>query len=279
MALLGIVVWLVLVVGLMLAAAFAVCVGRERLDRIRVHSRDRFVPVLPSFVVLGAVLVLNSFTRQITEQVSWLVGLNISGLIFRIEGGTVGEVQRIAMPELTAYFSFAYVFGYVFLLVFPLVAYLLLDRLTTLNRLTLAYTVNYSVGLLCYLLFVSYGPRNFDVANELLYDVYPRVKFLTTAINVNTNVFPSLHTSLSVTVMLFAWRTRDTYPRWLPIAAVLGTSVVFATVYLGIHWVVDVIAGIALGYVSYLVGIRWADRWDRLLALEGVSSIAHRPRF
>ena len=265
MALLRVLSTVALVVGGMLLVATFVCIGREQLRKTLRELWPRLRMAAPSILLLGTVLLLNSLTRRITQQLSWLVGFNITGLIFRIEGAFVERIQRFATTELTAYFSFIYVFGYVFLLLFPLIAYLALDRQRRLHELTIAYTANYGIGLLCYLMFVAYGPRNLDVAQQFMYDVYPQAKLLTSAVNVNTNVFPSLHSSLSTTVMLFAWRTREAYPRWFAIASVIGTSVIISTMYLGIHWAIDVLGGIGLAYVSYRIGVRYAGRWQELL--------------
>lgn len=265
MALLPVLGLVVAVVGGLLLLTVLLCVDRDQWARLRSGFPDRIGTVLPPVGILAGVLLLNSFVRQLTDQLSWLIGINISGLIFKAEGNLVADIQQVATPELTLYFSFVYVFGYILLLVFPLVAYFSLERLDRLYELTLAYTANYLIGLLLYLLFIAYGPRNLGVAEQFMYEAFPQFQFLTFTINMNTNVFPSLHTSLSVTVMLFAWRTRTAFPRWLLIASVLGSSVMVATVYLGIHWLIDVIGGILLGWASYRIGIRWRDQWATAL--------------
>jgi len=148
------------------------------------------------------------------------------------------------------------VYGYVYLLVFPLLAYAVLDDSRPLEQLAVAYSVNYALGLVCYVLFVAYGPRNLlgDTVESFLYTHHPQFQFLTSEVNSNTNVFPSLHTSLSATVIGVAYDTRDHYPRWLPIATVLGLTIIGATMYLGIHWGIDVLAGLALAAIAVAIG-------------------------
>jgi membrane-associated phospholipid phosphatase len=73
-------------------------------------------------------------------------------------------------------------------------------------------------------------------------------------------VFPSLHTSLSATVALLAARYRSTAPGWLPIAVIGAASVAVATMYLGIHWLTDVLAGFLLAAFSVGAGARFAER-------------------
>jgi membrane-associated phospholipid phosphatase len=156
-----------------------------------------------------------------------------------------------------------YIFGYVFLLTFPLLAYLLHADERPLRTLLFAYVVNYGVGLVCYVLFVTYGPRNFmpELVDSLLYTAWPEAQLLTSRVNRNTNVFPSLHASLSVTVALIAVRFREVYPRWLPVAAFCAAAISVSTMYLGIHWLTDVVAGVALG--GFSVWVATHPRFDR----------------
>jgi len=112
-----------------------------------------------------------------------------------------------------------------------------------------------------YTVVLAYGPRNVmpDMVTPLLFTHNPGIMALTGEINEATNVFPSLHTSLSVTVGTFAVLTRREYPLWTPIAAWLAVSVVIATMYLGIHWLTDVIGGTALALGAVYLSYRLVD--------------------
>ncbi|WP_254820930.1 phosphatase PAP2 family protein [Haloglomus halophilum] len=245
---------LVVVLGgvvLLNAGAAALVLHRERPGDLRTRLRE----AAPYLGFLGGVLAVNKVAREYGPELSWVVGWNITHRIYSIEGTFVAHIQSVATPWLTTYFSAVYLFGYTVLLTFPFLAYLLHPQLRYLKRAAVAFGLNYGLGVVCYTLFVSYGPRNRipDAVEPLLYAAYPRAQIVTSQVNANTNVFPSLHTSLSVTVALLAWRTRRRYPRWTAIAVPLAASVVVSTMYLGIHWATDVVAGIALGVGSVLV--------------------------
>ena len=244
---------LVLVVVAMIGVATILVVGPPRSLRGRsgVEVRERVTAVWPSFALLGIVLAVNSVARRVGPDVSWVVGWHVTDAIYQIEGTFVVVLQSIASPSLTAFFSAAYVYGYVFLLAFPFVAYAALDDPSPLRETALAYTFNYAIGLACYVLFIAHGPRNFAIGvDALLYSSWPQSQLLTSQVNANTNVFPSLHASLSATVVLMAYRTRDRYPRWLLLSAPIAASVAVSTMYLGIHWAIDVLAGLLLALVS-----------------------------
>ena len=247
--------------AVLLVGGGVVVIGFDRLRLARRDARERLRAVGPHLAALAAVLLINKFARDIGPEVSWIVGINITGSIYAIEGGLVGSIQSISHPAITAYFSFTYLVGYVFLLVFPFIAYFALDDLRPFRWTAVAYVLNYAIGLLCYVVFIAYGPRNLipGLVEPLLYSTFPRAQILTGEVNVNTNVFPSLHTSLSLTVAALSWQTRDAYPRWTAVATVLGVSIAVATMYLGIHWATDVVAGAVLGIGSAALAVQYVD--------------------
>lgn len=237
---------LVVSVACMLGAV--TMVGRTRLTELAAEFKPRLRETAPYFAVLLGALVLNSSVRDYFQDMSRIINLNITHSIAAFEGEFVAVIQSFETELLTEYFSVVYIYGYVFLLVFPLLAYVALSDRTTLKQLIVAYSLNYVIGLTLYIIFIAYGPRNYDplVFQNLLYDTHGQYQFLTGEVNSPMNVFPSLHTSLSATVALFAYKTREEYPYWLAVATVLAVSVVISTMYLGIHWATDVFFGLLL---------------------------------
>lgn len=255
----------VAVTAFLTAVAAVVVIGPRRLRLLPAELRQRVRIVTPHLLLLAVVLGLNRIARRIGPEVSWIIGMNITQSIHAVEGEFVAALQSLASPPLTTYFSFMYLYGYAFLVVFPVFAYIALDDSEPLREITLAYSLNYGFGVVAYVVFIAYGPRNFipDLVDPLLYTAYPQSQLLTREVNVNTNVFPSLHSSLSITVALLAWETRDVYRRWLPIAWPTAASVVVATMYLGIHWGIDVVGGAAMAVASVTLARRWVGQVPR----------------
>jgi len=254
--------------AVLLGALLVLCVGPSLLStplRNPELFKRRLYNVAPFFVMLVIVLGINKGLHDFSQDVSWVVGRNVTGTLYNLEGDFLITLQS-AFPEQAAfYFSFIYVFGYVALLVFPMIAYLFSESLHNLKVTLVAYAANYGIGVLMYTLFIAYGPRNVmdGLLSQPMYEVFPEVMFLTSAVNTNTNVFPSLHTSLSVTAMILALMSHREFPRWTPIALLLGTSVVISTMYLGIHWLTDVVVGVALGALAVYIGEYVVNRVDR----------------
>lgn len=282
MELLEVLLTLVVVVVGMLVLGVALLVDYERLRITRREFRDRIRVAIPFFAILGLVLLINAQFRQTFEDISHVVGFEITPMIENFEGTSIVHLQTFLGEQFIGFFSFMYVYGYVFLLVFPILAYFVLERMNMFKSLTIAYAANYAIGLFCYILFIAYGPRNqipelLYLGRQPMYEQFSMLQLLTSEVNRPTNVFPSLHTSLSATVMLFAWRTREEYPRWLAIATFFGVSIIVSTMYLGIHWFIDVLAGLGLAALSYWIGLFVVERefvsrlevrqrWGRLIS-------------
>jgi membrane-associated phospholipid phosphatase len=67
------------------------------------------------------------------------------------------------------------------------------------------------------------------------------------ALQMHRNCMPSGHTMMTLMNMILAFRYRSKL-RW--VFLVMGLSLIFATVYLRYHYVVDVLAGIILAFVA-----------------------------
>ncbi|MFA9415355.1 phosphatase PAP2 family protein [Natrinema sp. HArc-T2] len=256
---------LALVISILVPVSVVVFIGRERLARTRSEWRSRLRTAAPVIAVLLCVLLINRVARQTAPELSRQIGFHLSGAFYDLEGELILIFQSIQTPETTAYFSAIYVYGYTFLLIFPVIAYFTLSDTRIFRRLLTAYALNYSIGLLLYIFVIAYGPRNMmpaEFAGRMLYETNPQYQWLTSEVNASTNVFPSLHTSMSATVAAFAWKTRSEFPKWHLIAVVLAVSVAISTMYLGIHWGIDVAAGTMLAAACVDLSDRLVDRWS-----------------
>ena len=241
------------------AAACWLCVGVERLRTVRTQTpwfRRRVRTVAPFLAALAFVLAMNKGLQDRIEQFSHDYGFDATTTLYAVEGDLVTTFQG-SLPDVTMlYFSAVYVVGYAILLLTPLVVYLFAERVRPLASLVVAYAVNYAIAVVCYALVVAYGPRNADRASDgtgadaPLLELVPDITAITALVNTNTNVFPSLHASLSITVLLVAAGTRAEFRRWFGLATVLAVSIVLSTMALGIHWATDVVAGAVLAVVA-----------------------------
>ncbi len=60
------------------------------------------------------------------------------------------------------------------------------------------------------------------------------------------NCFPSMHTSIAFAAILLSWREKSRWYKW--VIGIYCWSIIFSTLYLKIHWVIDMIAGMLFAY-------------------------------
>lgn len=72
------------------------------------------------------------------------------------------------------------------------------------------------------------------------------------------NSFPSFHVSLTVLLIILSFVYQLRF-RWSVFA--LGMTIVLSTFVLGIHWIVDIVGGLAVGVLGVILALRLEHRW------------------
>ena len=187
-------------------------------------------------------------------------------------------MQRFIRPHLNDLFYVFYSTYYFIALTLGLVLWIR-DRATA-RRFVFTLMVVYYVSYAGYFFIPALGPR-FAQASEYTVSLTttPIARFINDTINslekTKFDVFPSGHTMISVAVLIVAWRrARDVFWFLLPIA----TGLIIATVYCRYHYVIDVIAGTTLAFVTVPLGDRWYDAWMSRLRGSRASAPAYSAR-
>jgi len=252
-------------VSIALLTTCMLCTSIDQLERTSGDLRRRATEIAPYVVVAAVLFLLKLVTNDLSLVLSETIDWNVTDTLYAVEGLFVAHLQNLVPDAAYGFFSVMYMFGFPYLLLVPIVLYFLLPTQNHLKKLFIAYVLNYTVGAISYTVFIAYGPRNWisEHVNGTMYQLYPETQELTAAVSDGSDVFPSLHTSMAIIVLLFAWQTRRAYPRWFNIAAFVSTSVVLSTMVLGIHWVSDVVAGVALGTWCVVTASWIVERVDR----------------
>ncbi|MMZ61443.1 undecaprenyl pyrophosphate phosphatase [compost metagenome] len=125
--------------------------------------------------------------------------------------------------------------------------------------------INYLIAIPFYLLFPVNEVWSFAPSGASLYmlEAFPEFNTIYRPLSGINNCFPSLHTSISVTVAILAVRSGNR--RWATIAVSSAAIIVFSIFYLGIHWLTDMLGGLILASIASSLGLKWADRFqDRI---------------
>jgi len=137
-------------------------------------------------------------------------------------------------------------------------------------RLTLSFILVMGVGITAYLLVPTVPPwmasAQFQMLPEITHissQIY-NVSLPTISRTFDTNpiaAMPSLHAAFPTLMTLLCFRL---FGKWGLLMLGYFATVVFAIVYLGEHYVVDVLAGVVLALVGYLVAFEWQRVKSRL---------------
>jgi len=173
-------------------------------------------------------------------------------------------LQGTVSATTTEWFSFFY-FGYFFVLALHVVPILFVAKnQRILGEFALGMLLVFCIGHTVYMLVPGFGPYR-AMANEFG-TAFPHGLWLDLVMDAvrsggaQKDIFPSLHTAAPLFITLFSFRHRKLPPyrySW-PIVAFFSLNIMVATLFLRWHYLIDVVAGIALataaaGSVPFLV--------------------------
>jgi hypothetical protein len=175
-------------------------------------------------------------------------------------------MDAIVSPVTTEWFAFFY-FGYFFLLAIHVIPILLFSRSARfLGEFALGMLTVFCVGHVVYMLVPGYGPYRAlagDFQHQLPHGMWRDMVMATVASGgAQMDIFPSLHTAAPTFITLFSFQHRDKLPfrySW-PVVAFFAVNIIGATMFLRWHYVIDVVAGLALASGAFLLSRKLTGR-------------------
>jgi membrane-associated phospholipid phosphatase len=157
-------------------------------------------------------------------------------------------MERFISPLLTGLLQFAYI-SYYFIPLSLGVVLIARGRFGEFEMVLFGILLCFYLSYVGYLLIPAIGPR-FTLRHLQTGDlqVSPFIETIQDALNGleknKTDAFPSGHTAVSLMSLYYAWKEREKklFAGLIPVV----TGLIISTVYLRYHYVIDVIAGIAL---------------------------------
>jgi len=206
----------------------------------------------------GGILILSLvfLALQIENliQDSYEPGLRMSQQFYSFSGVShvVWLQENLANGVVIHFFSLFYLVGLPFLLAFIPTFFLLRGENDLFELYAKAVAVNMVCLIVAYLSFHVWIPAfQSESVLPLMHEI-PQYEGIIKLVNRQVNSFPSGHTSLTFTLMLIAlYKTELKRLAWFGVAFTVLT--VFAITFLGSHWFVDVLGGMAVGSFAYWI--------------------------
>lgn len=203
------------------------------------------------FALLGVILLINKLELKIENNFIHIG--DYSHIIQQYEGQFLANFQKFLnhswLTELTTFF---YIIIFVTLISTSFVLYFIQK-----NK-QLFYTFIYAIGLnyLIAIPFYLFLPVNevwfvHSQVSFLIPEVYPDFETQYRNVSGLNNCFPSLHNSISLTLLFLSYKSNNKPFKWFMTGSV--GIIMFSTIYLGIHWLTDMAAGVVLAFTAFTV--------------------------
>lgn len=248
--------------------ALMVFIGYYILIPLKIRERNKRIPIgrfiigfLPFFVSAFFVYMLVQSQYTIIKVFGLDINTNYTKYIMMIEGDIVHHFQSFATPTLTIIMGFVYLMIFSFLLIFTFVILIYTKNLTTLEEFTIAYIITYLVAFPFYIYFpVTVTGHALSNVEPLLYNLSPIIDEGVRVVDpFLDNDFPSLHAAQStIALLIVVFRTNLTRFKLFTIISTI--AILFSTLYLGIHWISDLVAGCLLALLSYYIAIHYRKK-------------------
>jgi membrane-associated phospholipid phosphatase len=204
---------------------------------------------LGALVAAFAMFAIDSVETMLEPKIARFVPWDFTHQIAQYGTGVVHALQRLQWPPLTHALTYVYVVLFPIFMLIAMVVYAANHDWVALKRHLKGYYLNYLVALPFY---VFVPVREAWAAHAgirfLIPTIYPGFEAQYRPYSGLDNCFPSLHTSLALTYALVAWR--NGYKRLAAMLTAGAAATMLSTLYLGIHWVPDLLAGGVLAVLA-----------------------------
>lgn len=213
------------------------------------------------FSALLVVLILNKIQQLVEKEMKGVE--DFTWWVYRTEGNIVYYIQHFFLHDgLTFILTYFYIIVFTAMMFVSFIVYHAYQEYKAFYALFYGIMLNYLIAIPFYLFFpVNEVWYVHSKVEFLIPQVYPNFEQEYRALSGLNNCFPSLHTSLSVTMAVIALKSR--IPRIGTLYSACAAVIIFSIFYLGIHWVLDMVAGVGLGLFSATFALRLSESYAR----------------
>ena len=234
---------------------------RPHLRRI-LHNLHRHAPYL---IITGLVMLLMRIENVFDVPFNEWLGYDLTPIVYSLEGNIVPDIQeRLRSAWMDTAMVTVYVGLYALMHVCCIFGFSISNNTEMVKKFTFTWCGVYLAALPFYL----FAPVNevwvtsslhcdlysYNEASGILYTNCDDTSGYIHAIASINNCFPSLHNAFAWALPFLFWKTG--YKRAGHFSAIFASLVTLSTVYLAIHWLIDIAAGILLAWIITSLAVR-----------------------
>lgn len=232
--------------------------------------------------MLVGLFILKSLVMKLEQPFEEALGWDATGLVHSIEGDAVLQVQRAFLSEwMTVAMAIVYIGSFLFIYVFSFLLFAYAGKFRTASTLMFIFLVLLVVSIPFYFLMIvrvtswpfmpgQDGPSYVPGMEALLYNYNGTVNEWFSSYDTFNNCFPSMHVGYPAAILLYICRKQPGFVGYKAFLGIMIVLISLSIVYLGIHWVVDIVGGLLAAFVAVFLAERYAERfWRRAYKLVG----------
>ena len=236
----------------------------DMFDRYRYH-----------FFFLILISIMKSLFGFLEAPVEKLYAINFTPMVYEFEGNRIFWVQHtLHHPAMTFAMAVVYIGSFLFIMVFSVAFFAYLDYRKVASKLIYLNLVLFTLCIPFYLLVEVYVPSYpkmfYPEANSiisgmqpLLYNYGPNVNQFFLNYDTFNNCFPSMHIGYPAAILMTVLMEVKGF-RGFKIALATGLGLIaVAIIYLGIHWLSDIVGGLLIATLGVAIMQKYAFRFWR----------------
>ena len=220
----------------------------KQIKKIKFTPGFFFQKILESIKPLLIIIIIVVFhlieIKIIDPYFTNWVGYDYANIIKNLENGFVYSFTNYWITGILHFFVIIYLFVYMFTLWFAPLYFIIADKKQSLKTLAYGLLIVYLVALPFYLFLPISNVYTYYNSPSALETVIPSIENFFYATTTANNCLPSLHTAMSILVAYCFSHTGNKKLKYFGIFVAI--TVIISVVYLSIHWLIDVFAGIIL---------------------------------
>ena len=215
---------------------------------------DMFRRYWAHMIVVFSVYLWKDLLDQLDRILMANTQLDMTPYVYAIEGDIVLWIQEsLSNPLLSIGLTHFYVMGFMAITFSSFVYPIFFDDRYMADRVSLSMFWVYILAIPFYLFFNVRVTGNYIPEMETIaYDLTPQIQNWFIQIDPFTNGMPSLHIGLPFAIWLTMerWDSDERWLRYRRLLLLFITITAFTILYLGIHWVSDIIGGIIVSVIA-----------------------------
>ncbi|MDO9537249.1 MAG: phosphatase PAP2 family protein [Thermoplasmata archaeon] len=203
--------------------------------------------------------------------------INFTPMIHEFEGNRIFWIQHALEHQwMTIFMAVIYIGSFLFIMTFSLALFSYLDKKKVASKLAFLNFVLFPLTIPFYLFVLVYvpsypkmfypGAQSIITGMEpLLYNFGPNVNDFFVNYDTFNNCFPSMHIGYPVAILLSLMINVRGFKGYKYFLLAMIGLIALAIVYLGIHWITDIIGGFLIAIIGVIITEKYAERFWRWL--------------